>query len=336
MEKIRWGILSTANIAQTELIPAIKRSENAVVAAIASRGSKVHPVALRLNIEKAYESYEALLEDPEIDAVYIPLPNHLHKEWVFKAADKGKHVLCEKPVGITAGEAAEMVQFCRKKNVKFMEAFMYQFHPQHDRVREIIASGEIGEVKLFKSSHSFYFVNRENDIRMKKEMGGGAIYDVGCYSIHAMRTVLQSEPVEVQAAAEMDPKAEVDTSAYISIKLAHGVQAIIDCSFDMTERNEYEVVGTKGTIKVPYAFRPDQNGGVGSVLVQSQGVTREEKVYGDIYRLEVEHFSQSILEDNNPIYTGASAVQNMLVINACYESIHSCKKLHLGEVSLRS
>lgn len=323
MDKIRWGILSTANIAQTELIPAIKRADNAEVVAIASRDSKVYNIAKKLEIEKAYESYEALLEDKEIDAVYIPLPNHLHKEWVFKAAANGKHVLCEKPLAITSIEASEIVQFCKKNNVKFMEAFMYQFHPQHNRVREIITSGEIGEVKLFKSSHSFNFDNRDNNIRMKKEMGGGTIYDIGCYSIHAMRLVLQSEPVEVHTLAELDPKTEVDLSAYISIKLENGIQAIIDCSFDMAGRNEYEVVGTKGIIRVPFAFRPDRNGGVGSVIVQSNGVTREEKFHGDIYRLEVEHFSNVILNDNDPIYSGESAIRNMKAIDACFESLCS-------------
>lgn len=323
MEKIRWGVLSTANIARTEVIPAIRLAENAEMTAIASRGNKVHEVAGELSIPKAYESYDALLDDPEIDAVYIPLPNGLHKEWVEKAAKKGKHVLCEKPVSLTADEAVEMVRVCREQGVKFMEAFMYQFHPQHDRVREIIASGEIGEVRLFKSSHSFYLENRDGDIRMDKELGGGALYDLGCYSIHALRTILHTEPLEVQAVAELDPKSGVDLSTYVHFILENGVKAIIDCSFDMTHRNEYEVVGTKGSIKVPYAFRPDVNGGMGSVIVRSGDVTREEKIRGDIYRLEVEHFSQAILNERELSYSGVSTVENMKVIDACYESIRA-------------
>lgn len=311
MSKIRWGILSTANIARTQLIPAIFRAENAEVTAIASRGPKVHEVAAGLNIAKAYESYDELLNDQEIDAVYIPLPNHLHKEWVFKAAKKGKHILCEKPIALTAEEAIEMVQICKEQNVKFMEAFMYQLHPQHERVRYIIASGEIGEVKLFKSSHSFYLENRDGDIRMKKEMGGGSLYDVGCYSIHAIRNILQSEPVEVHGFAEFDPATNVDLSAIVFLKLANGIPAVIDCSFDMTDRNEYEVVGTKGSIKVPFAFRPDvANGGVGHIIVETGRVKRKENIRGDIYKLEVEHFSNAILHDLEPINTGEVSVKS--------------------------
>ncbi|PSL40130.1 putative dehydrogenase [Planomicrobium soli] len=327
MDQIRWGILGTANIARTELIPAIFRASNATVGAIASRSSKVYEVANELNIESAYESYDELLEDEEIDAVYIPLPNHLHKEWVFKAARKGKHILCEKPASLTAEEAGEMVQVCKDNNVKFMEAFMYQFHPQHQRVRNIIDSGEIGEVMLFKSSHSFYFAERTGDIRMMKDMGGGSIYDVGCYSIHAIRSVLRTEPVEVQAYAEMDSEAQVDLSAYSFLKLENGAKAVLDCSFDMVDRNEYEVVGTKGSIKVPFAFRPDHNGGLGHVIVQTGMFKREEKVYGDIYRMEVEHFSKAVLENLDPIYSGASTVQNMRVIDACYESIRTGERV---------
>jgi D-xylose 1-dehydrogenase (NADP+, D-xylono-1,5-lactone-forming) len=327
VSKIRWGILSTANIAQTQVIPAIFRADNAEVTAIASRGSKVHQVAADLKIPRAYESYEELLDDHEIDAVYIPLPNHLHKEWVFKAAKQGKHVLCEKPISLTADEAVDMVQICQEHQVTFMEAFMYQFHPQHQRVKEIIASGEIGEVKLIRSSHSFDFQNRDGDIRMNHDMGGGSLYDVGCYSIHAIRNVLQTEPVEVHVYADIDPDTNVDTSAFGYFQLENGVKAIIDCSFDMVDRNEYEIVGTKGSIKVPYAFRPDRNGGVGLVIVQSGDITRGEKFYGDIYRLEVEHFSQAILDDFQPSYFGESAINNMRVLNACLESIETGKSV---------
>ena len=143
MKKIRYGILSTANIAQKELIPAIERSENAEVTAIASLSGKAAEVAKKFNIPKAYDSYEELLDDKDVDAVYIPLPNHLHKEWVIKAAEKGKHVLCEKPTALTVDETKELVKACQDNGVKYMEAFMYQFHTQHDRVKEIIASGEI-------------------------------------------------------------------------------------------------------------------------------------------------------------------------------------------------
>lgn len=323
MEKIRWGVLSTANIGRTQVIPAIFRAENAEMSAISSRGDRVYAAARELGIPKAYESYEALLDDPEIDAVYIPLPNNLHKEWVIKAAGKGKHVLCEKPAALSAQEAKEMIEACEANGVKFMEAFMYQLHPQHARVKEIIASGEIGEVKLIKSSHSFYLNNREGDIRMDKTMGGGSIYDVGSYCVQVIRHLTDSEPVKVQAIAELDEATGIDLTSTVYMKMDNGVKAMFDCSFDMINRNEYEVIGTEGKIKVPFAFRPDINGGIGKVVIQNNGMTREEKIYGDIYRMEIEQFSRAILDGGEPVITTESTLKNMAVLDKCYESIQN-------------
>ena len=205
-------------------------------------------IAKTFSIPKVYDHYEELLQDPEIDAVYIPLPNHLHKEWVLKAAQYGKHVLCEKPAALTTAEAEEMATYCEEKNVKFMEGFMYQFHPQHERVREIIASGEIGEVKLIQSTHTYYLANRETNIRMDKSKGGGSLYDVGSYSIHAIRYILQIEPVEVFAQADIDPETGIKLTTRAFLKLANGGNSMVVSSFDMTRCNEYDVIGTKGYI----------------------------------------------------------------------------------------
>ncbi|MDW7674933.1 MAG: Gfo/Idh/MocA family oxidoreductase, partial [Bacillota bacterium] len=297
------------------------RAQNAEVLGIASSSGKAKEVAEKFNIPKSYNSYEAMLQDPEIDAVYISLPNHLHKKWTIEAAKHGKHILCEKPAALTARETQKMVQFCRRNKVKFMEAFMYQFHPQHERVKEIIAAGEIGDVKFMRASFSFLLLQREGNIKTNRSKGGGSIYDVGCYCLHAIRNILETEPTEVHIYADIDPDFQVDTSAFGYIKLQNGVNAYLDCSFDMTLRAEYEVIGTKGQIKVPRAFRPDNYGGEGIIIVQKEGVTREEKLMGDIYKLEVEHLSKVILEDNEPSYSGENAIQNMRVIEACYESI---------------
>lgn len=330
MEKVRWGILSTAKIAQRELIPAFGRAQNAEVAGIASNSGKADEVAAKFNIPKSYSSYEEMLQDPKIDAIYIPLPNHLHKKWTIEAAKHGKHVFCEKPASLTAEEAKEMVDFCREKKVKFMEAFMYQFHPQHDRVREIIAAGEIGEVKLMRASFSFFLSMREGNIKTDPNKGGGSIYDVGCYAIHAIRNIIQAEPSEIQIRADIDPEYQVDTSAFGYMKLQNGVNAYFDCSFDMTFRAEYEIVGTKGLIKVPRAFRPDNHGGEGLIIVQTDSGIREENISGDIYKLEVEHISQVILEDGEPSYSGENAIQNMRVLHACYESMKQGKMIKLN------
>jgi D-xylose 1-dehydrogenase (NADP+, D-xylono-1,5-lactone-forming) len=323
MEKVRWGILSTAKIAQKSLIPAFERANNAVVTGIASSSGKAEEAAAQFNIAKAYSSYEAMLQDPDIDAVYIPLPNHLHKKWTIEAAKRGKHILCEKPASLTAEETKEMVDFCRESNVKFMEAFMYQFHPQHERVREIIKSGEIGEVKYMRASFSFFLAQPEGNVRMDSEKGGGSLYDVGCYAIHSIRKILGAEPVEVDVHANIDSDYQVDTSAFGYMKMENGVHAHFDCSFDMVFRAEYEVIGTEGQIKVPRAFRPDNHGGEGLVIVQIGEETREEKIVADIYREEVEHISQVILENGEPSYSGENAIQNMRVIEACYQSIHT-------------
>ncbi|RLQ91246.1 Gfo/Idh/MocA family oxidoreductase [Planomicrobium sp. Y74] len=329
MEKISWGVLSTANIGLTQVIPAIGRAENAELAAIASRSGKVHAIAEEHGISRAYESYEALLADSEIDAVYIPLPNHLHKEWTMKAAAAGKHVLCEKPAALTEAEAEEMVAFCQSQNVKFAEAFMYQLHPQHGRVKEIMASGEIGDIRLIKSGHSFYMADRETNIRMDKKMGGGSLYDLGCYSIQVFRHLTDAEPLEVQAFAEMDKADGVDMTAHGWLRFEGGILALFDCSFDMLPRNEYEVIGTKGSIRVPYAFRPDIVGGVGSIIVKAGDGQRTEEVDGDSYRLEVEDFSSAILEDRQPWISGDSTIRNMRVLDACYESISTGQSVQL-------
>ncbi|MGN7940395.1 Gfo/Idh/MocA family protein [Virgibacillus sp. 6R] len=328
MSKVRWGILSTAKIGREQVIPAIHRSKLAEVAAIASGRENVNEIARDLNIPTTYSSYEELLRDPSIDVVYIPLPNHLHKKWVIEAAKHGKHVLCEKPATLDSEETKEMVAVCREQNVKFMEAFMYQFHPMNQRVKEIIANGEIGEVKIVRSSFSFYLSDRDTNIRMKKEMGGGALYDIGCYCIHVIRMITGSEPKLIKATATIDDKTGVDITTTVLMTLENGVQATFDCSFDMFGGQYYEVVGTKGKITVPYAFRPDQHGnGDGIVKVVSGNGERTETFPADTYVLEVDHLSEAILKDQDPSYTGEHAIQNMRVIEACLQAIEEGKEV---------
>lgn len=321
MKKIKWGILSTANIAQTQVIPAIQRSAIAEVAAIASSSGKAAEVAAKLNIPIVYDTYEELLLDLNIDAVYIPLPNSLHRKWVLEAAKHAKHILCEKPAALTAEEVIEMDRYCKEQNVLFMEAFMYQFHPQHERIKEIIASGEIGEVKLMRSSFSYYMEDGDTNIRMDKSLGGGSIYDVGSYCIHSMRFILGADPVKVHAHGKLDPETGVDVSAVAYLEFDHGIQGVFDCSFEASFRHEYEVVGTKGRILVPRAFRPDVEGGVGLVIVESDGQQRTEQVDGDIYLYEIDHHSEAILEKKPLIYSAEKTIANMRVIDACYSSL---------------
>lgn len=329
MSKVKWGILSTANIAQTQLIPAIQRSEKAEVVAIASRSEKVHTVASELNIARAYESYEELLLDDDVQVIYIPLPNDLHKEWVMKAAVAGKHILCEKPIALTVEDFEEMLSVCKQYNVLLMEGFMYQFHPQHARVKEIIASGEIGEVKLFKSSHSFDFVNRDGNIRMDSSKGGGALFDIGCYSLHALLTILGGNPKTVFFQTTIDEATQVDTSATGIIQLENNLSALIDCSFDMTNRNEYEIVGTEGTIFVKYAFRPDQFSGNGQIVITTGATSRTEQIPGDIYLLEVDNFSDAIVNSASLEQFHQTSKHTLRLIMAALQSSRENKVVYL-------
>ncbi|WP_407271069.1 Gfo/Idh/MocA family protein [Radiobacillus sp. PE A8.2] len=330
MEKLNWGIMSTAGIGQTQVIPAIQRSNNGIVQAIASRGDKAREVATALNIPKAYSSYEQLLDDPEIQAVYIPLPNSLHKEWVIKAAESGKHVLCEKPAALNPDELVEMIQACRNNQVIFMEAFMYQFHPQHGKVKELIESGAVGDVSFMRASFSYFMQDRDTNIRMNRELGGGSLYDIGCYSLHSICNILNMKPTNIFASAKVDPRNQVDTNVAGTLSFNNGVQASFDCSFDLTSRNSYQVVGSKGSIEVNGAFRPDQNENEeGRITVQTEDGMEEFFIQADQYKLQVENFASAIFEGKQPSYTNEMMLDHALVVDACLKSIDTRESVSL-------
>ncbi|WP_067841968.1 Gfo/Idh/MocA family protein [Amphibacillus sediminis] len=326
-EQVRWGILSTAGIAQFEVIPAMIRSNNATVTAIASLSGRAQEVAQLFKIEKAFDSYDQLLDDPDIDAVYIPLPNHLHKEWTVKAAKKKKHILCEKPGALTAKDIEEIQQVCHQHQVIYMEGFMYYLHPQHQRVHQLIKTGEIGDIKQFRARFSFHLTDRADNIRMDPSMGGGSLYDIGCYTIHAMRNILGEEPTSVHTEAIIDPTYHVETSAVSFFNFSSGITAILESSFDMFGQDEYEIIGTEGRIKVPRAFRPDNRGGEGIVVLDKGHFVRSESFSNDLYRDEIEHISHAILTKSEPILTIDNTLNNMKVIDACLESISTKQKV---------
>lgn len=329
-ETVRWGILGASGIAKGQLIPAMKKDRGSQLKAIASLSGKAKEMAREFRFEKSYDTYEALLEDAEIDAVYIPLPNSLHKEWAIKAAESGKHVLCEKPAALDASEMEEIAESCRKNGVIFMEAFMYRFHPQHGRVKEIIRSGEIGEVKLFRSAFSFFLHEPEGNIRMNRELGGGSLYDIGCYCIHSLRMILEDEPQEVQAFGKWDKKFNVDTTVTVNIKMKNEVLALFDCSFELADRQQYEIVGTKGTIQVPRAYRPDLANGEGLIqVIREDGEERVETISGDQYLAQVQHFTDCVLNGKQPAHSAQSAIHNMKVIDACYRSLTEGRSIRL-------
>lgn len=330
--EVRWGVLSTAGIAQKELIPAFERATNAKVTGIASGSiEKAEAVAQKFSIDKTYDSYEQLLDDPDIDAVYIPLPNHLHKKWVIAAANKGKHILCEKPASMNAAEFKEMKVVCEENNIIFMEAFMYYFHPQHARVNEIIDNGEIGEVKFVRAGFSFSIgKEKATNIRMSQEKGGGSIYDIGCYAIHSIRNVLKQEPKTVHVHATVDPDYDVDVDAVTFLSFDNGVRASFDVSFHQAKRAEYEVFGTEGKISVPRAYRPDWHSGEGLIIVEKDNFKRQEAIYADQYRNQVEHISNVILDQNNLHLDWNNTLANMHVIDACMKSMEKGQSIHIA------
>ncbi|MBT8395595.1 MAG: Gfo/Idh/MocA family oxidoreductase, partial [Gemmatimonadetes bacterium] len=199
--KLSWGVISTAKIGQRAVNPAIQASSNGELLAVASRDAgKARAFAEEAGIPTSYGSYQALLDDPSIDAVYNPLPNSLHREWTIRAVEQGKHILCEKPLALDAAECREMEAAAAANGVKLMEAFMYRFHPRTERVLEMVREGEVGDIRQIRSSFTFP-LDRPDDIRWDRELGGGALMDVGCYCINVSRTLAGREPVEVRAMA---------------------------------------------------------------------------------------------------------------------------------------
>src|SRR3954468_20871445 len=253
--KVRWGVLSTSNIGRRAVLPAIQRSSNGELLAVASRAAdKARGFADELGIPRAYASYEQLLADPEIEAVYIPLPNSLHREWTIKAAEAGKHILCEKPLGLTAAECAEMEAAARQHGVLLMEAFMYRFHPQTERVIELIRQGAIGEPGLIHAAFTFRLTNPAN-IRLQADLGGGSLMDVGCYCANVSRTLFGAEPLEAQAFARWSAGG-VDEQMIGNLRFASGGYAQFDSALTLARREMYQVAGTEGVIEAPVAFLP--------------------------------------------------------------------------------
>lgn len=342
-QKVKWGILGCAQIAMEAVGPAVRETENAVILAVASRDrAKAEAAAKKLGASKAYAGYEALLADPEIQAVYIPLPNDLHKEWTIKAAQAGKHILCEKPLAMNSRECEEMADECERRGVYLMEAFMYRFHPQETRVKELIKTGVLGEVKLFHSWHTMVMRDYAN-IRLRAENGGGALMDLGCYAVNAARFIFETEPVRVWATGEFSPVTGVETTLVATLEFPGNRVAVCGSCFDVLWRQGYEVQGSQGRLEVlkPYisgtrpvkirvTARADDRPLAGIHQVPIEDEVREEVIPGaNNYALEVAHLSQCLIEGKPPRWGARDAVANMKVIEACLESARTGKAVEL-------
>jgi len=324
---VRWGVLGAANIAIEKVIPAMMRSARSRVVAIASRSeAKAIGAAKRLGIPRAHGSYEALIADPEIEAIYNPLPNHLHVPWSIRAADAGKHVLCEKPVALSAAEATELRAVRDRTGVLIGEAFMVRTHPQWLEAHRIVNSGRIGELRLV-SGHFSYFRRDSNDIRSRPEFGGGALMDIGCYPITLSRWLFGAEPVEVVAQVERDPDFGVDRLASALMRFPNG-QATFACSGQLVPFQRMEIFGTRGRIEVeiPFNAPPDRSCRIfvddGSALGGLAAETIEFPVV-DQYTLQADQFSEAIRGNGSVPVSIDDAVANMAVIDALFRSADS-------------
>jgi D-xylose 1-dehydrogenase (NADP+, D-xylono-1,5-lactone-forming) len=326
MTEMKFGILGAARIAAGALIPAIKKASNAQVAAVAARDAgRAAAYALEHGIPKSYGSYDQMLADPEIEAVYNPLPNSEHMPLSIRALEAGKHVICEKPFTMNAAEAVQLEEVSRRTGKQVMEAFMWRFHPQVQQVKDVISSGQIGEVRLLRSSFSFTMGNQE-DIRMVKALGGGALYDIGTYCVSGFRTFMDREPVSVFAQQNLTPSSHVagggiDEDMTGLLDFGDGVRAIFDCSFAQPMVQRLEIVGSKGTIAMldPWLACVGQPHGSAAprVLVNDQPVP---SVAADQYQLMVEHFVRAARGEDALKYPVADSIRQMKVLDALFAS----------------
>ncbi|HEU4742950.1 MAG TPA: Gfo/Idh/MocA family oxidoreductase [Meiothermus sp.] len=340
MEKMGFGILGAARIAASALIPAIYQSANARLVAVAARdGNRAAEYAAQHGIPKAY-GYQELLADPEVEAVYNPLPNSLHLPWTLRALEAGKHVLCEKPLALNAAEAEQMDQAAKRANRTLMEAFMYRFHPQIARALELVRSGSLGELRLIRPSFSFA-LERSADIRWVAALGGGALYDVGCYCVTLSRLFAGREPLAVTGWSDLTPPDHpggggADHSFVGVLDFGEGLRAVFDCSFAQPFRQRVELVGDRGTLVIPEAWVPGRRGSGGPtrhgldaphLVVNGQ---EEAQPAADQYQLMVEHFVRAARGQEPLRYPAEEAVRQMRVLDALYASARAGRTVRLG------
>lgn len=319
-DPVRWGVLSTAKIGLRAVIPAIAEASNARLVAIASRDqARAQAVAAGYPDARALESYDALLDDDEVEAVYIPLPNSMHVEWTIRAMEAGKHVLCEKPLGITADEVRRIRAASAETGRQVMEAFMYRFHPQIRWTLEQLAAGRIGDVRLVRSAFVFDLHSRPNDIRLQGKLGGGSLMDVGCYPLNFCRAVFGGPPHAIAARVVVPQGSEVELTTGAVLDFGEGRLGMIDSSFMLPRQFFAEVVGDRGRIILPGPYTPGR--AETAVRVESGDETLEHRFSGiDQYTLEVESFSSSIRHGVAPFISLDDSLEQAESIERIYDA----------------
>ncbi|MEO8314062.1 MAG: Gfo/Idh/MocA family oxidoreductase [Pseudomonadota bacterium] len=326
MKPVVWGVLSTANIGVDKVLPAMQRSPWIDLRAIASRNlATAEAAARRLGIPQAYGSYEELIADPQIEAIYNPLPNHLHVPLTLAAARAGKHVLCEKPIALSADEARALQDVAGR--VRIAEAFMVRHHPQWQRVRELLRSGRIGTPRAVQGVFS-YFNDNPGDIRNQRDIGGGALYDIGCYAIVTARYVFEAEPVRAVALVDRDPQLRIDRTTSGLLDFGGGRQVSFTVSMQCRSHQRITVLGTQGRIELAIPFNAPQ-GGISEIRIDDSGkldgsgITVETLPEADQYQRMAEDFSRNVRGEQAPFWGVDDAISQMAVIDALWRSERS-------------
>ena len=330
MEPVRWGVISTAAIGVDHVIPAMQKEEACDVRALASRNAaRADKVATDLGVPRAYGSYEELIADPEIEAIYIPLPNHLHVPWSIKAAEAGKHVLCEKPIALNAAEAQTLLEVRDRTRVLIQEAIMTRTHPQWLRIRELVRERRIGRVQTVWGTLNYHLTD-PNNVRNQADIGGGGIYDIGYYPITTARFVFETEPIRVVSLVEYDPAFKIDRLASALLDFPNG-QASFICGTQLIPLQRFLIIGSAGSIETPTGFgapvdRPVKiliNGGGGDLIHGANDQTEELVEPIDQYGRQGALFSRAIRSEGTQQVPLEDAVANMKVIDALYRSARS-------------
>src|SRR5271170_684647 len=328
MSKVVWGILSTANIAIKRVIPAILAGQRGSIAAIASRNvDRAAGIAARFGIPRSYGTYELLLADPEIEAVYNPLPNHLHVEWTVKALEAGKHVLCEKPIALNAAEAQAIVVARDRSGMRVMEAFMVRFHPQWQRVRTLVRAGRIGSVRTIQSAFVFMVLD-PNNVRNRADIGGGALYDVGCYPIVTARYLYGSEPDRAIALIDRDPKLGVDRVTSGMLGFPGGGQLVFSSALQLAPYQRVVILGSEGRIEVLVPFTPQKEHACRLIIDSATSLDGSSAEFEDFapvdqYSVQCDLAATVFRNEAAQEFPIEDAIANMRVIDALYRSAAS-------------
>lgn len=323
MRKVRWGVLSTAKIGTEHVIPAMQLGDYCEMVGIASRDpQKAKAVAAELGFPRSYGSYEGLLADPDIEAVYIPLPNHMHVDWAIKALEAGKHVLCEKPIGLSADDGRRLLEASRQHpELKVMEAFMYRHHPQWQTAKQWVSDGKVGEVRTIQAFFAYTNVDPAN-IRNIAEIGGGGLMDVGCYCISLSRFIFGSEPERVVGISEIDPNFHTDRITSAIMVFAAGTSTWT-CSTQLSPYQRVNIIGTRGRIEIEIPFNAPNDRPCKMWLYRGDEKTEVELATCDQYTIQGDRFSLAVLNDA-PVPTPlVDAIANMEVIEAVARSAKS-------------